>query len=49
MVSQEAGVMRVYVNPTRGGYDEWGYPAGSGKRVLIGSPLEEVAGETGGS
>ena len=58
LVSQEAGVMRVYVNPTRGGYDEWQTPAGTGKRLLVGSPLEEealveelteIAGETGGS
>ena len=36
--------MLIYVNPTRGGFDEWETPPGSGTRLMVGTPLglEEV-------
>ena len=41
LVSQAKGILRVYINPQKEGFDEWELPAGSGNRVEVGSPPED--------
>ena len=41
LVAHTNHTMRVYVNPDITQLDEWEVPAGSGNRMLIGSPLPE--------
>ena len=40
LVSQPVGILRVYVNPSPDGMDEWQIPAGTGPRMKVGTPVE---------
>ena len=45
LVTQSSDQLRVYVNPSRDGADEWQVPAGIGPRWLVFSPEPEQQAE----